>query len=52
MSDLISGGNELLKLKTPDDRTLMVRFVEAIVPEVHLNDGWLLITPPPGLLDL
>ena len=52
VSDLISGGNELLELKTPDGRTLMVPFVEAIVPEVHLNDGWLLLTPPRGLLDL
>ena len=52
VSDLISGGNELLELKTPDGRTLMVPFVEAIVPEVHLEHGWLLLTPPPGLLDL
>ena len=52
VSDLISGGNELLEIKTPDGRTLMVPFVEAIVPEVHLDDGWLLVTPPPGLLEL
>ena len=52
VSDLISGGNELLELKTPDGRTLLVPFVEAIVPEVHVNDGWLLLTPPPGLLEL
>ena len=52
VSDLISGGNELLEIKTPDGRTLMVPFVDAIVPEVHLKDGWLLLTPPPGLLEL
>ena len=52
VSDLISGGNELLEIKTPDGRTLMGPFVEEIVPEVHLNDGWLLLTPPPGLLEL
>ena len=52
VSDLISGGNELLEIKTPDGRTLMVPFVDAIVPEVHLEEGWLLVTPPPGLLDL
>ena len=52
VSDLISGGNELLELKTPDGRTLMVPFVQAIVPEVNINDGWLLLTPPPGLLEL
>ena len=50
-SDLISGGNELLEIKTPDGRTLMVPSVEAIVPEVRLNNGWLLLTPPPGLLE-
>lgn len=52
VSDLISGGNELLEIKTPDGRTLMVPFVEAIVPEVHIKEGWLLLTPPPGLLNL
>ena len=52
VSDLISGGNDLLVLERPDGRTLMVPFVEAIVPEVHLNAGWLLLTPPPGLLEL
>ena len=52
VNDLISGGNQLLEIKTPDGRTLMVPFVEAIVPEVHINGGWLLLTPPPGLLEL
>ena len=52
VSDLISGGNDLLEIKRPDGKTLLVPFVEAIVPEVHLKEGWLLLTPPPGLLDL
>ena len=52
VTDLISGGNDLLKLRRPDGRTLLVPFVEAIVPEVHLDQGWLLLTPPPGLLEL
>jgi 16S rRNA processing protein RimM len=26
--------------------------VKAIVPEVHLGEGWVGITPPPGLLEL
>ena len=52
MTDLISGGNDLLKLRTSAGRTLLIPFVEAIVPEVHLAEGWLLLTPPPGLLDL
>ena len=33
-------------------RELLIPFVEAIVPEVHLEEGWLLLTPPPGLLEL
>ena len=52
VKDLISAGNDLLKIQRPDGRTLLIPFVEAIVPEVHLKDGWLLLTPPPGLLEL
>ena len=52
VTDLISGGNDLLELKRPDGRTLLIPFVEAIVPEVHLDQGWLKLTPPPGLLEL
>ena len=52
VSDLISGGNDLLEITRPDGRKLLVPFVEEIVPEVHQTEGWLLITPPPGLLDL
>ena len=52
VSDLISGGNELLEITTSEGRKLLIPFVEAIVPEVQLGDGWLLLTPPPGLLEL
>ena len=52
VTDLISGGNDLLEIKRSDGSTVLIPFVEAIVPEVHLNDGWLLLTPPPGLMDL
>ena len=52
VSDLISGGNDLLEIKRANGKTLLVPFVDAIVPEVHLDEGWLLLTPPPGLLDL
>jgi 16S rRNA processing protein RimM len=52
VTNLISGGNDLLELNTSEGRKLLIPFVEAIVPEVHLNEGWLLITPPPGLLEL
>ena len=57
VSDLIHAGNDLLELEVPAAgeaaaRRLLVPFVEAIVPEVHLEEGWLGLTPPPGLLDL
>jgi 16S rRNA processing protein RimM len=52
VTNLISGGNDLLELNTSEGRKLLIPFVEAIVPEVHLNEGWLLITPPSGLLEL
>ena len=52
VTDLISGGNDLLEITRADGRKLLVPFVEAIVPEVHLEEGWLLLTPPPGLLEL
>ena len=52
VSDLISTGHDLLEITRQDGKIQLVPFVEAIVPEVHLKDGWLLLTPPPGLLDL
>ena len=52
VTDLISGGNDLLEITTADSRKLLIPFVKAIVPEVQLEKGWLLLTPPPGLLEL
>ena len=52
VTNLISGGNDLLEITRGDGRKQLVPFVEAIVPEVHLEEGWLLLTPPPGLLEL
>ena len=52
VSNLISGGNDLLEIQLHSGRTVLVPFVEAIVPEVQLEEGWLLLTPPPGLLEL
>ena len=52
VSDLISGGNDLLEVTATDGRKLLIPFVESIVPEVQLEDGWLLLRPPPGLLEL
>ena len=53
VTDLISGGNDLLEVELRDGgRRVLIPFVETIVPAVHLEEGWLLLTPPPGLLEL
>jgi 16S rRNA processing protein RimM len=55
VSDLIHAGNDLLEVEqdTPSGpQRLLIPFVKAIVPEVHLSEGWVGITPPPGLLEL
>ena len=54
VSDLLHAGNDLLEveLHDPPGRRILIPFVEAIVPEVNLRDGWVGITPPPGLLEL
>jgi 16S rRNA processing protein RimM len=36
----------------PDGRTALVPFVKAIVPEVDLPGGRVVVDPPPGLLEL
>ncbi len=51
--DLIHGGNDLLLVElTEDQRRVLIPFVEAIVPEVRPEEGWIGLTPPPGLLEL
>ena len=52
VSGLINGGNDLLEVKCNKGKTVLIPFVKAIVPEISLEKGWLIITPPPGLLDL
>ena len=50
--DLHHGGNDLLEIELKaDGRRCLVPFVDAIVPQVQLEEGWLLIAPPKGLLD-
>ncbi|WP_259724002.1 ribosome maturation factor RimM [Synechococcus sp. CS-1332] len=53
VTDLIHAGNDLLEVElAAGGRRLLIPFVEAIVPEVNLTEGWIGLTPPPGLLDL
>ena len=50
--DLHHGGNDLLEIELKEDgRRCLVPFVEASVPKVEPKEGWLLLTPPKGLLD-
>ena len=53
VKDLIHAGNDLLEVElSGSGKTLWIPFVEAIVPQVELEQGWIGITPPPGLLEL
>ena len=51
--DLHHGGNDLLEIELEaDGRRCLVPFVKAIVPLVNLDEKWILITPPKGLLEM
>lgn len=43
---------DLLVVATPEGDEVLVPFVEEIVPEVNTGEGYILITPPPGLFEL
>ncbi len=42
---------DMLIVKTTDDREVMVPFVKAIVPEVNVAEQFISITPPVGLFE-
>ncbi len=44
-------GHDLLAVLADDGRELLVPFVTEIVPEVDVDGGFVLVAPPPGLLD-
>jgi 16S rRNA processing protein RimM len=44
--------SDLLVLRRPDGRSALVPFVKAIVPEVDLGAGRVVVDPPAGLFDL
>jgi 16S rRNA processing protein RimM len=51
--DLLHAGNDLLDVElSAGGQRLLIPFVEAIVPRVELAEGWIGVTPPPGLLEL
>ncbi|MGG5171507.1 ribosome maturation factor RimM [Pseudarthrobacter sp. J1738] len=43
---------DLLTIETPAGEEVLVPFVEQIVPEVNVADGFVLLTPPDGLFEL
>ena len=52
VTDLTTGGNDLLEVELLIGRKVLIPFVKEIVPVIMLKEGWLILTPPPGLLDL
>ncbi len=52
VTNLTQAGNDLIEIELTEGRKVLVPFVKSIVPEVQIKEGWLLITPPPGLLEL
>ncbi|MGH3149379.1 MAG: ribosome maturation factor RimM [Streptosporangiaceae bacterium] len=51
VSDMLHYGQDLLVVRRADGGESLVPFVKAMVPEVDLGAGVLVIDPPPGLLD-
>jgi len=52
ITDLTTAGNDLLEVELIAGGKVLIPFVAAIVPIVQLEEGWIMLTPPPGLLDL
>ena len=51
VTDVLHYGQDLLVVRHPDGEEYLVPFVRAIVPEVDVAAGLIVIDPPPGLLD-
>jgi 16S rRNA processing protein RimM len=51
VTDVLHYGQDLLVVRHPGGPEHLVPFVKAIVPEVDVAAGLLVIDPPPGLLD-
>ena len=50
VSGLVHGAQDLLSIRTPDGRDTLVPFVKALVPEVDLAGGRLVVADRPGLV--
>jgi 16S rRNA processing protein RimM len=51
VADVLHPGQDLLVVRRPEGGESLVPFVKALVPEVDLGAGVVVIDPPPGLLD-
>ena len=49
---LHASGAQLLVIRRPDGRELLVPFAVALVPEIRVAEGFLVVDPPAGLLEL
>ena len=52
VDDVLHPAQDVLVVKAADGREIMIPFVKAIVPEVDVKAGYLVIDPPEGLLGL
>ena len=52
ITNLTSAGNDLIEVRLLTGKKMLVPFVKEIVPSIQLEKGWIIISPPPGLLDL
>jgi 16S rRNA processing protein RimM len=52
VDDVLHSGQDVLVIKSPGGREVMVPFVLPLVPEVAVSAGYLVINPPEGLLDM
>lgn len=52
VAHIIQGHQDLLVVKTPEGKEHWVPFVFEMVPEVHLEQREMVLTPAPGLFDL
>ncbi|MCL2542628.1 MAG: ribosome maturation factor RimM [Nocardioidaceae bacterium] len=50
VTGLVHGAQDILQIRTTDRRDVMVPFVSALVPEVDLDGGRLVIADRPGLV--
>ena len=52
VDDVLHSGQDVLVIKSPDGRDIMIPFVKPLVPDVDVKSGFLVVDPPDGLLNL